>query len=83
MSIESFLRDSPPAERIKLPTRIVVHSGELSSADVAAIKTAGQYTPADGRVCELQVNGAILAREHVIRRRGRAYFKVTEMEVPS
>ena len=79
MSVNGFLQDSPLADRIKLPTRVVVNRGELSPADVAAIKAAGEYTPDNEGVCELEVGGMILARGRVIKRRGHTYFKVTAM----
>ena len=83
MKLDDFLEDSPMAERIKLPTRIVVHRGELSPADIATIKSTGQYVASTEPVCELRVNGTILAHGRVIKRHGCTYLKITAIGEPS
>jgi flagellar motor switch/type III secretory pathway protein FliN len=65
-------------DRIQLPTRIVVHRTELTTAALAAIVQKGELAPADGGTCELEAGGQVLARGKIVRKRGRYFFKVLE-----
>jgi hypothetical protein len=65
-------------ERIRIPTRIIVHRLELTPGALADIVHTGTFTPADGAVCELEAGGKIIARGKIVRRRGAFYFKVRE-----
>ena len=65
---------------VKMPTRVVIHRGRLTPAEVAAVGSEGVYgpLPEEERICQLEVGGEVLARGRIVRRRGRCYFKVLE-----
>jgi hypothetical protein len=65
-------------ERIRIPTRIIVHRLELTPEALADIVRTGTFVPADGAVCELETGGKIIARGRIVRRRGAFTFKVQE-----
>jgi hypothetical protein len=65
-------------DRVKLPTRVIVHRSAMSAATLAAVVQKGELAPGDGRACELEAGGQVLARGRIVRRRGEWYFKVTE-----
>jgi hypothetical protein len=65
-------------DRIQLPTRIVVHRAELTTAVLAVVVQKGELAPADGDTCELEAGGQVLARGKIVRKRGRYFFKVLE-----
>lgn len=65
-------------ERIRIPTRIIVHRSELTPNALADIVRTRTLTPADGAVCELEAGGKIVARGRIVRRRGAYWFKVGE-----
>ena len=65
-------------DRVTLPTRIIVHRSRQSATALAGIVQKGELAPADGRACELESGGQVLARGRIVRRRGQWFFKVTE-----
>jgi hypothetical protein len=65
-------------ERIRIPTRIIVHRLALTPGTLAAIVRTGTFTPIDGAVCELEAGGKVIARGKIVRRRGEFFFKVRE-----
>ncbi len=79
-SVRDFLSKSPLANRIKLPTRIVVQRTQVSSGRLVQIKKDGSYgpVPKEEEVCELEVGGQVIARGKIVRRRGEFFFKVRE-----
>jgi hypothetical protein len=66
-------------ERIRIPTRIIVHRLELTPEALADVVRTRTFVPADGAVCELEAGGKIIARGRIVRRRGAFTFKVQEM----
>jgi len=66
-------------ERVRIPTRIIVHRLALTPGALADIVRTGTFTPADGAVCELEAGGKIVARGRIVRRRGGFFFKVSEV----
>jgi len=66
-------------ERVRIPTRIIVHRLTLTPAALADIVRTGTLTPADGAVCDLEAGGKIVARGRIVRRRGGVFFKVSEV----
>jgi hypothetical protein len=66
-------------ERIRIPTRIIVHRLALTPGALADIVRTGTFTPADGAVCELEAGGKIIARGRIVRRRGGFFFKVGDI----
>jgi hypothetical protein len=65
-------------DRIRLPTRIIVHRFALSANDLADVVQKGELAPAGEAVCALEAGGQVLARGRIVRRRGTYWFKVTE-----
>jgi hypothetical protein len=78
--LKQFLGESPIAVRVSLPTKVIVHELKLSFAELKGIMDTGAFTPANGRVCELEVGERRIARGRIVRRRGAFYFKVREIE---
>jgi flagellar motor switch/type III secretory pathway protein FliN len=76
-----FLTESPLAEKIKLPSSVVVLKTEMSPHEVAAIVKSGSYgpIPAARGVCELRVGGQCVAYGSIVRRKGEHYFKVARL----
>jgi hypothetical protein len=65
-------------ERIRIPTRIIVHRLALTPGTLADIVRTGTFTPTDGAVCELEAGGKTIARGKIVRKRGGFFFKVRE-----
>jgi hypothetical protein len=82
MDTELFLMRSPAAKRVRLPARVVIGRGAHSLRDVRAIAEAGTFSPAFNPqpACELEVAGLVVARGRIVRKGGRLFFKVTEIE---
>ena len=75
--LADFFEKSPIAERITLPTRIILHRLELSPDTAAAAMEAGALEPpVEGQCCELEVGGQLIARGKLVRRRGAWCFRV-------
>jgi hypothetical protein len=65
-------------DRISVPTRIIVHRSELSTAALAEAIQKGEFAPETGATCELEAGGEIIARGKIVRRRGEFHFRVLE-----
>lgn len=65
-------------DRIRIPTRVVVHRATLSTSALTQIIAKGEITPQAGEVCELEVGGQVIARGRIVRRWGSYVFKVVE-----
>ncbi len=65
-------------DRVTLPTRIIVNRSRQSATALAGIVQKGELAPSDGRVCELEAGGQVLARGKIVHRRGQWFFKVME-----
>jgi hypothetical protein len=74
-----FLEESPIAERVALPTRIIERRLSLSPAEVSDIIESGSLAPEGGAVCELEIGGQRIAAGRIVRKRGKCYFKLREM----
>ena len=81
--IKQFLEESAAAEKVSLPTRIIVHRSRLSPKDIIRVKKSGQYgpVPKDEEVCELEAGGQVLAYGKIVKRRGDYFFKVIALAV--
>jgi hypothetical protein len=66
-------------ERVRIPTRIIVHRLARTPEALADIVRTGTFAPADGAVCELEAGGKIIARGRIVRRRGGFFFNVREV----
>jgi hypothetical protein len=78
--IARFLEESELAERIKVPTRVVVHRSTIGPGRLARILKDLSFSPEGGETCELESGGKILARGKIVRKGGKAFFKVLETE---
>lgn len=76
---KTFLQESSIAARVSLPTFVIEHRLTLSPSDIGRITQEGTLDPGEGATCVLEVGGQCIARGRIIRRRGRSWFKVTEM----
>ena len=77
-TFEQFLKQSPMAARVVLPTLVVVGRDKLSSEALATLRTRGTYAGGDA-ACDLEVGGQVVARGRVVTRRGLHYFQVREI----
>jgi len=85
--LKRFLEESPIATKVSLPSGLVLRRLSLSPEDVESIVESGDFSPAGSpkgspigdEVCELEAGGQLIARGRIVRRRGKAYFKVVEM----
>ena len=79
--LENFLRESPMAEKIRLPAKVVVHRTSLCPLDVKNIRESGAYGPIPEKeeICELHIGGQRIARGIIVKRRGEYYFKVSRL----
>ena len=82
-SLKSFLQESPLASRITLPVLVVLDRTTLTPEDASRIATDGTLPPAERGTCELEIGGQCVARGRVVRRGGKWFFKVTEMNDPA
>ena len=71
-------KDKGIFDRVKLPTRVIVHRMEQSARDLADVVKTGELVPRGGGTCELEAGGQVLARGTIVRHRGRYWFKVLE-----
>jgi hypothetical protein len=78
-NIQRFLEESPIAERIALPTRVVVKRLTLRPEGLSGIIESGSFTPSGEDVSELEIGGEVVARGTIVQKRGRRFFKVIEM----
>jgi hypothetical protein len=65
-------------DRIRVPTRVIVHRSELAAAALAELVQRGELASERGVTCELEAGGVVVARGRIVRRRGGYYFKVLE-----
>ena len=81
MEVTEFLEKSNTAQNIKLKGRVIVHRASYSPGDIRMIAGAGTYgpVPPEERVCELEVNGVVLATGKIVRKAGNYYFKIKEV----
>ena len=66
-------------ERVRAPTRVVVHRSRVPGRELGEIIQRGTYTPETGEVCELEADGVLIARGKVVRKGGRYWFRVGQM----
>lgn len=78
-NLKRFLEESPIAERVSLPSSVVVRRLTLHPEEIDGIVESGTFNPTGGETCELEVGGQCIARGRIVRRRGKSYFKVLEM----
>lgn len=78
--LSDFLTHSPIAEQTKLPATVVIKRMHTSSAELLSIKEKGEFGPLviDGKKCELEIGGQVVARGRIVRNRGKLHFRVTE-----
>jgi hypothetical protein len=79
-SLRSFFDQSPIAEAVELPAALVVRRLKLSPDAIGGIAESGTFSPQGAPACELEVGGQCLARGKIIRKRGRSFFKVMEID---
>lgn len=81
MELTDFLTNSLIAKKVKLPGKIVIHRAAYSPVEIAAMKSKGSYgpIPREEAVCELEVNGEVIARGKIVKKAGEFYFKVLEL----
>jgi hypothetical protein len=75
-----FLEESVIAERVKVPTRIVVYRSAMDPGSLEDIRESGVFAPKDPETCELEAGGQVLARGKIVKKGGEFFFKVMEME---
>jgi hypothetical protein len=77
--LKKFLEESPIAEKVALPTAVVLRRLTLSPDEAGSIIESGSFSPVGGETCELEIGGQSIARGRIVRARGRSYFKIVEM----
>jgi hypothetical protein len=75
-----FLAESALAERIKIPSRVIIHRSAISPGSLAGIIQSKSFAPKEPGICELEAGGQTLARGKIVKRGGEAFFKVLEIE---
>jgi len=75
-----FLEESAIASEVSLPTKVILHRLCLSPGAIEGMAERGSFTPDGGEVCELEVGGQCVARGRIVRRMGKSWFKVLEMD---
>jgi hypothetical protein len=75
-----FLEESAIAREVSLPTSVILRRLSLSPGTIADIAERVSFTPEGGVTCELEVGGLLVARGRIVRRQGKSWFKVTEIE---
>jgi hypothetical protein len=76
--LERFLAESPVAEGVTLPTRLVLERRRLSGVDIDEIRAAGTFEASPGALCELEAGGQVIAVGKIVKRRGKFFLKVLE-----
>jgi hypothetical protein len=81
MELNEFLTGSPIAKRVKLPAHIVIHRALYSPGEIIELKKKGRYDPIPGEeeICELEVNQEVIARGKIVKKKGKYFFKVTDI----
>jgi hypothetical protein len=77
--LNHFLEDSPIAERMSIPTHIIVRELTLGSTAIRRILQSRSLTLHDGKVCDLEVGGRRIARGRIVRRDGSYFFKTASV----
>lgn len=77
--LSRFLKESPLAARVSLPASLVLRRLSLSPEEAVSIAESGRCEAKGAECCELEVGGQCLAAGRIVRRRGRSYFKVEEI----
>ena len=79
--LQRFLDHSPLARAVELSARVVLHRPTLTPADAAAVQQQDSYGPIPDheRVCELEVDGRVVAKGRIVRGRGGAEFVCDEV----
>jgi hypothetical protein len=78
--LRRFLEESPIAARVALPASVVLRRLSISPEEAASAAESGNFSPSGGEgVCELEVGGQCVARGRIVRRRGKSFFKVVEI----
>jgi hypothetical protein len=75
-----FLEESAMAEKVALPSIVVLRDVKLSYATIKGIMESGVFEPDGVATCELEVGGKRIARGRIVRRPGGHFFKVTQMD---
>ena len=78
--LDSFLKESPIAAQVTLPTKVIVHRTRLNPRDLVAIAAEKQYGPIPEKeeLCEIEAGGRVLAKGKIVKRKGEFYFKIME-----
>ena len=80
--LQDFLQHSSIAERVVVPTRVVVHRTRLTTADIVELQNGdpGTHIPPQPTTCELATVDKVIARGKIVKKGGRTFFKVLETE---
>lgn len=81
MDLTDFFTHSLIAKKVKLPGKIVIHRTSYNPAEIAVMNKTARYGPIspEEEVCELEVNGEVIATGKIIKKAGEFYFKVKEL----
>jgi hypothetical protein len=79
--ISRFLSGSPVASNIRVPVTAVLERPELSAREIIEIRKQGEYGPVEveGRLCDIEAGGQVIARGKVVRRRGGHFLKIVQV----
>ncbi|MFW5729883.1 MAG: hypothetical protein ACOCYC_04050 [bacterium] len=78
-NLETFLKSSPVAKRVKAEARVVVRRFTAAAAEVDAAIASGRVEMDAEPICELVVGDTVLARGEIITEGGANRFRVTEV----
>ncbi len=76
-----FTQTSPVAAKTRLPAVVVLNRYQASPAELLGVKEHGVYGPVriDQSECMLETGGQTIASGKIVKRRGRMYFKVSDV----
>jgi hypothetical protein len=78
-TLTKFLDESPIAERVRMPARLVLKRMGMSAREALELSGEGQKLEADAGPYDLEVGGLVVARGSIVRRKGGAYLKIVEV----
>jgi hypothetical protein len=78
-NLESFLKSSPVARRVKADARVVVRRFTAAPGEVDAAVASGRVEVDAEPICELVVGDTVIARGEIIGEDGTHRFRVTEV----
>ncbi|MDC7234010.1 MAG: hypothetical protein PQJ58_12325 [Spirochaetales bacterium] len=72
-------KDIPQGDKITIRPSLILDRQEISSEEMMEIQEKGSLKITKTSIFELDAQGLTIARGKLIKKRGKYYFKITEM----